>query len=145
MKFILHNSLLSVRRIVYTLNQLYLSSNEIIQRTLNLSVCLMVFVYELYTRSYNSMAIKVNNIISEFFICIIFLLLLGRSTLDVFKVDKIFNWTFICLIVSLLVFQYLISIYLFFFKIKEIYQNLTNAKLKIKAPNTMIISINSIS
>ena len=143
LKFILHNIFLSIRRNIYTLSQLYLSSNEIFQRALNFSVCLMVFIYEICTRNYNSKAIKVNILISEFLISLIFLLLLSRSTLDTFDDNSIFNWTFICFIITLLFFQYLISFYLFCMKIKEIYNKFRSSKLKIKAPNTMIIGNNS--
>ena len=115
----MHYPIQGLRYVVYAFSQLLLHKNHNLQFSFNSVFSIIIIIFLIGFRPFKGNLILISNIVVEFLILIIFVLMFMRIHTQVFKEDMIFDICFISLILFLLGFQYFVCLGVFLMKLKK--------------------------
>ena len=117
--------ILTLRGLIYSTNQMYLSKYEFLQKLINVLTSLIFFIYLLKYRPFKETGVMITEIISELSIMFLFLIIIVIR----YESEQIFNIFFISCIMIQIGFQYLISIIMFLKSLRSKYIQYARNKL----------------
>ena len=126
-------SIFTLWNVIYSVNQLFTTKSEYLQRGLNLIISIFMMMYLVMIWPFKEKAILISNLASWAFNCFLFLIIFLRSFVESFNQNEYFDFVFIGIVTIQILFQYGVSLILFIIQIKELY-------LKYKGRNQPIIS-----
>ena len=116
------------RILIFSINQLFLSQFEYLQKSLNLTASVFFLIYLAIVKPFKVKEILISNIYSEFTNVSIFLTIMLRDYLFQNGFSEFFDTVFIGLIISEIIFQYLVILYILCKKIKYLCYQYRNSR-----------------
>ena len=114
-------SIFTLWNLLYSINQLYTTKSEYVQRGLNLVLSIFMMMYLVIFRPFKQKSILLSNIVCWIFNCVLFLIIFSRSFLEFFNQDDNFDFFFIGTVIIQILFQYTLNLILCYLKIKKFY------------------------
>ena len=117
--------ILTLRSLIYSINQMYLSKYELSQKLINFLTSLIFFIYLLKFRPFRETGVMVTEMVAEFSIMFLFLIIIVIG----YESEQLFNILFISCIMIQIGFQYFISIIMFLKSLNSNYIQYVRNKL----------------
>ena len=111
--------LITARNLALTLSQLYLNDSEYIQKSTNVSFSFIIILFLIYFKPFKDRIVLMANIASEIMILALFFIILMKNIIPIFKEDFYFDYFFVSFILFQFGFEYLLSLFSMFAKIRE--------------------------
>ena len=123
---ILYYPILGLRGVIFVLNQLFFSENEILYFCLHLVGSLWMLFFLIYYRSFKSKLSFAMNLVIEISIVLIIAIMMFKTYSQLPNKDLIFDFCFIGIILSGLGLQYILTLVGLALKIKSILKKNSN-------------------
>ena len=125
---LMYYPILSMRALIFSINQLFLSHFEYLQKSVNLAASAFLFFYLLAVKPFKVKEILISNIFSEFTNISIFVIIVLRDYMFQSGLDEYFDKIFIGLVYSQIAFQYLVIFLILCQKLRHIYHQYRNSR-----------------